>query len=191
MNAIDYAILVVLLISVGVGIFRGAIREVFNIAGWVMAFVLAHSYAGVLAPQFGEWASEPVLRLVSAWLIIFLVVLAATSLIASLLSGVAKKIGLGGVDRGIGAAIGLLRGGLVLVGLTLAIGLTKFPQAGMWQAATFTPWLEVAALYSRNMLPESVAARIRYRVPVPNVTTSMVTTSTLSGELRRRSLQSR
>jgi membrane protein required for colicin V production len=172
MNALDYAILAVLLISVVVGVFRGAIREILNIVGWVMAFVLAHAYAGSLAPQFAEWASEPVLRLVSAWLIIFLVVLAGTSLIASLLSGVAKKIGLGGVDRGIGAAIGLIRGGLVVVALTLVIGLTKLPQASVWQSATFTPWLEIAALYSRNMLPESVAARIRYRVPAATATTS-------------------
>jgi membrane protein required for colicin V production len=172
MNALDYAILALLLISVCVGVVRGAIREILNIVGWILAFVLAHTYAGTLAPQFAEWASEPVLRLVAAWLIVFLVVIAGTSLIASLLSGVAKKIGLGGVDRGIGAAIGLVRGTLVLVALTLVIGLTKLPQVTIWQSAAFTPWLESAALYSRNMLPDSVAARIRYRTPATTATSA-------------------
>jgi membrane protein required for colicin V production len=165
MNMLDLAVIVVVIISVGVGIFRGAIREVLNIAGWLMAFILAHTYASELAKYFADWASEPVLREVSAWLAIFLGVLIGTSLLASLLSGMAKKMGLSSIDRGLGAAIGLARGGVIVLGVTLAVGLTTLPQASTWRTATVTPWLEAAALYSRNMLPDSIAARIRYRVP--------------------------
>ncbi len=163
MNELDYAIIGVMLLSIIVGAVRGAIREVMNIAGWVIAFILAHTFAANLATYFADWAVEPVLRLVVAWLIIFLVVLLGVALISSLVTGLIKKLGLSGLDRSVGAMIGVLRGALVLLALTLAAGLTKVPQSNIWREATATPWLEVAALYSRSLLPDSVAARIQYR----------------------------
>ena len=166
MNELDYAVIGVMLLSIVVGAVRGAIREVMNIAGWVIAFVLAHSFAANLATYFADWAGEPVLRLVAAWLVIFLSVLLAVALVSSLVTGLVKKLGLGGLDRGVGAIIGVLRGGLVLLALTLAAGLTKIPQSALWREASTTPWLEVAALYSRTLLPDSIAARIQYRTAI-------------------------
>lgn len=163
MNELDYAIIGVMLISIIVGAARGAIREVMNIAGWVIAFILAHSFAASLAAYFADWAVEPVLRLVAAWVVIFLVVLLGVALVSSLVTGLVKKLGLGGLDRGLGAVIGVARGALVLLVLTLGLGLTKMPQSVTWREAATTPWLEVAALYSRSLLPASVAARIQYR----------------------------
>lgn len=163
MNELDYAIIAVMLLSIIVGAVRGAIREVMNIAGWVIAFIVAHSFAANLAAYFADWAVEPVLRLVAAWAVIFLVVLLGVALVASLVTGLVKKLGLGGLDRGLGAVIGVARGALVLLVLTLGLGLTKMPQSVLWREAAITPWLEVAALYSRSVLPDSVAARIQYR----------------------------
>ncbi len=164
MNEIDYAIIALLVLSVLVGAWRGAIREVLNIVGWVLSFILAHAYAGDLARQFADWAVDPALRLVAAWLVIFLIVTIVMSLLASLLSEWARKLGLGGIDRALGGAIGFVRGLLVLLALTWAAGLTKIPQSPLWRSAACTPWLEVAALYAKGMLPEGIAARIRYRV---------------------------
>ena len=166
MNEFDYAVIGVMLISIIVGAVRGAIREVMNIAGWVIAFILAHSFAADLAKYFADWAGDPVLRLVVAWVAIFLVVLLGVALISSLVTGAVKKIGLGGLDRGLGAVIGVARGALVLLVLTLAAGITKMPQSALWKEAVTTPWLEVAALYSRSLLPDRVAARIQYRSSV-------------------------
>ncbi len=164
MNEIDYAILAVLLLSVLIGAWRGAIREVLNIVGWVLSFILAHAYAAELAKQFQEGAIDPALKLIVAWLLIFLVVIVLVSLLASLLSEWAKKLGLGGFDRVLGGVIGFLRGVLVLLALTWAAGLTKVPQSPQWRDSLFAPWLETAALYARGVLPEGIAARIHYRI---------------------------
>jgi membrane protein required for colicin V production len=59
--------------------------------------------------------------------------------------------------------IGLARGLLVLLAITLAVGLTKIPQSAAWREAALTPWMELAALYTRSLLPESIAAKVRYR----------------------------
>jgi membrane protein required for colicin V production len=165
MNAVDYAIIVLMLLSIGVGVIRGAIREVMNLIGWVLAFVLAYTYAGSLAPQFSEWVGEPLARTVLAWATIFLSVMVLAALVASLLSEVVRKLGLSALDRGVGALIGFARGMLMLLAITLIVGLTRIPQSAPWREAALTPWLEIAALYAKGVLPDSIAAKIRYRVP--------------------------
>ncbi len=166
MNELDYAIIALVALSMVVGIVRGAIREVINFAGWILAFVLAHAFAQVLAGYFADWMAEPIYRIVVAWVSIFLLVLVLAALLASLVSELVRKLGLGGLNRAIGAVIGLLRGALVLLVLALAAGMTKFPQSALWKNAAATPWLEVAALHARAFLPESLASRINYRIPV-------------------------
>jgi membrane protein required for colicin V production len=163
MNAIDIAVALLVLLSIGVGVLRGAIREVMNIIGWVLAFILAHAYAKDIAPLFAEWAGEPAVRTVLAWIAIFLGALVVCALIASLLSEVVRKFGLSGLDRGVGALIGLARAVLILLAITLAIGLTRIPQTETWKQATVTPTLEAMALYARGVLPESVAAKVSFR----------------------------
>lgn len=163
MNGLDYAVIAVMLISVAIGLLRGAVREVMNIAGWVLAFVVAYNFAPDLAKTFADWAAEPVLRLVAAWIAIFLLVLLAVAVITSLVSGLIKQLGLGGLDRGVGALIGAARGLLVLLALTLAAGFTNMPQTSIWRDAATTPWLEIAALYSRTLLPDGISARLQYR----------------------------
>ena len=165
MNELDYAIIALVAVSVIVGIVRGAIREVINFAGWILAFVAAHAFAQNLAGYFADWMAEPVYRMVVAWLSIFLFVLVISALLASLVSELVRKLGLGGLNRTFGAVVGLLRGALVLLVLTLAAGVTKFPQSALWKNAAVTPWLEVVALHARTLLPESLASRITFRAP--------------------------
>lgn len=165
MNELDYAVIALVAMSVIVGMVRGAIREIINVAGWILALILAGTFAQNLAIYFADWMTEPAYRLIVAWLAIFLVVLVISALLASLASELVRKLGLGGLNRTFGAFIGLLRGALVLLVLTLAAGMTKFPQSAMWKNAAATPWLEVAALHARALLPESIASRIIYRAP--------------------------
>ena len=165
MNELDYAIIAVVLLSVCVGAWRGAIREVINISGWVLAFFLAHALSATLAPYFADWMAEPVYRSVVAWIVIFVAVLIFAALLASLLSEVVRKLGLSGLDRLLGAMVGLLRGAIVVIVLALAAGMTKFPESAIWRNATFTPPVEVAALYARALLPQSLASKISYRLP--------------------------
>ncbi len=163
MNELDYAIIAIALMSVAIGAWRGAIREIINISGWVVAFILAHAFSADLAAYFSDWIAEPVYRMALSWLAIFVAVLIFASLLASLLTELVRKLGLSGLDRLLGAIVGLLRGVLVIVVLALAAGMTKFPQTGLWKNAALTPPVEVAAMYARALLPQSLASRIVYR----------------------------
>jgi len=162
MNALDYAILVVLLLSVLIGVVRGAVREIVNVVGWVAGFIAAQTFTPDLVPYFSDWMVDPAIRHVVAWILIFFCVVISISVIGSLIAEGVRKLGLGTLDRIVGAAIGALRGALVLLLLTLAAGLTTFPRATIWKEASLTPWLETAALYVRSLLPENLAKRIQY-----------------------------
>jgi membrane protein required for colicin V production len=164
MNGLDYAVIVLMIISIGVGVLRGAVREIMNIAGWVLAFILSRMFAPDVAQHFAEWASDPSLRLVAAWVAVFLTVLLFVALITSLVTTLVRQLGLGGLDRTIGALIGVARGFVVLFALMLAAGFTTLPQAPIWREAASTPWLEMAALHARAVLPEAIGSKIQYRV---------------------------
>ena len=167
MNELDYAIAVLMVISIAVGVVRGAIREVINVAGWIIAFMLARAFAPDISGYFADWMTEPAYRVALAWMAIFLAVLVMAGLLASLLSELVRKLGLSGLDRTLGAMIGVLRGGLAILLLTLVAGMTKVPQTVLWKNAASTPWLETVAMHARGVLPENLAARISFRLPRP------------------------
>src|SRR5439155_12291101 len=49
MNGLDYAVLGVFALSIGWGIWRGLVREVMSLVGWVIAFLAANLFGGPLA----------------------------------------------------------------------------------------------------------------------------------------------
>lgn len=162
MNALDCAVLVFLLICLGAGFIRGAIRELVYILGWVVGFMLAQTFAADAAKLLAEWMNEPLGRYVLAWLLIFLSVLMLFSLIGSLIAGAVRKLGLGGLDRLGGVAIGAAKGALVLILLAMMAGLTTIPSSTLWKQSTLSPWLERAALQAKQLLPADLAARITF-----------------------------
>jgi membrane protein required for colicin V production len=162
MNGLDFFVLTVVILSVAVGVYRGAIREVLHLAGWVVAFIFSSSFASQLAPYFADWMSEPAFRVALAWVAIFLGVLMVTSLLASLLTEVLHRFGLDGLNRVAGGAIGLARAGLVILVFTWLAGMTKFPQTAWWKNSATAPWLTHVAMSLKTFLPESIASRISY-----------------------------
>ncbi|MBL8521723.1 MAG: CvpA family protein [Betaproteobacteria bacterium] len=163
MNGVDFLVLGIVILSVAVGAYRGAMREVLHLAGWVLAFILSSSFAGSVAPYFSDWMSEPAFRVAMAWVTIFLGVLMLASLLASLLTELLRRFGLDGLNRAAGGAIGLARAGLVVLVFTWLAGMTKFPQSVWWRNSAAAPWLEHVAMSLKTFLPEGLAARISYR----------------------------
>ena len=153
MNVLDFAVLGICAVSLLIGVWRGAIREIVNVVGWVVAFIAAQEFAPGFGTYLADWMIDPSVRMVVAWLIVFVAVVMAISLVGSLIAEGVRKLGLGLLDRSLGAVVGLLRGGLIVLLLTLAAGLTTFPNASIWKDAALTPWLETMALYTRPLLP--------------------------------------
>lgn len=164
MNTFDVAVLVIVLLSVAIGVIRGAVREILYLMGWVVAFVASAS----LGPTLGDWVlpdlvSDALMRTLAGYVLTFLVALVAMAALAGLASKLVHKVGLGGVDRMLGAVFGTSRGLLIVLLLVMLAGLTRLPSHPTWRESFAAPWLELAVLAMKPLLPESFAERINYR----------------------------
>ncbi len=162
MTGFDYAVFAVLGVSFVIGIFRGLIRELVNLAGWASAFVLSAVFGGTLAKLMPE-SLGPMLAPLLAYLAIFIGTLLLASLIAMLVSALARSAGLGATNRSLGAVFGFLRGLLILLALVLLGGLTPLPREPFWRDAMLSGPLETAVVAMRPYLPEGLAQRVKYR----------------------------
>ncbi|MCC6534830.1 MAG: CvpA family protein [Burkholderiales bacterium] len=162
MTAFDYAVLAILGLSIIVSVWRGAVREVLALASWVLAFLAAQAYAPLMAVYLPASLESGSLRLLAAFAIVFVLVLALSALIAIGLSRLVRAAGLGPLDRGLGAMFGVLRGMLIVLTLVLLCGLTAAPRSPVWRDAMLSPPLEAAALSVKSFLPEELSKRISY-----------------------------
>ena len=138
---VDIGLLAFLLLSVGVGLLRGVVFELLSLAGW---------FAANFAAQYGTpWAmphipvGPPGLALNHgvAFASVFLVALIVWSLAARLVRSLIRATPLSPLDRFFGAGFGLLRGLVVLLVLTAAIGITPLERSAAWQQSQGAVWL--------------------------------------------------
>jgi membrane protein required for colicin V production len=159
---LDYAFVGVLALSTAWGAWRGLVREVISLAGWIAAFFVANLLAEPLAGALSGWISNPDLRLITAFIAIFVVTLTLATLAALVLSKALRKTGLRGLDRTLGGLFGLARGLFVAVAFAIAAGLTAFPQHPMWKASWSGPMLGRTVDQLKPWLPAPLAGRLRY-----------------------------
>ena len=111
----DYAVLAIVAASILVGAWRGLVSEVLALAAWVAALLAGRALAPDLAPVFGDWLKEPAWQYAGAFAVIVVAVLVAVALLRIALSKLLRAIGLGPLDRFLGAVFGVARGGLCLL----------------------------------------------------------------------------
>lgn len=162
MTIFDYVVLGIIGISVLLSILRGFLREVLALAAWVAALLVAKIYTIELAPLLPQSIPSESLRLLAAFLILFLLTLLVGSLLAVAIARLFKRAGLGLLDRGIGALFGLARGVLVVLVMVLLAGLTGLPREREWREAMFSAPLEALVSYSLPWLPQEIASRVQY-----------------------------
>lgn len=162
MTVFDYAVLGIIGLSVLLSILRGFLRETLSLAGWVAAFFVAKLYTLQLAPLLPQSIPGESLRLLAAFLILFLVTLLVSSLLAIALAEVFKKIGLGWLDRWLGALFGMARGVLVIGIVVLLGGLTTLPRETFWRNAMFSAPFEALVVSALPWLPDGIAKHINY-----------------------------
>jgi membrane protein required for colicin V production len=162
MTGLDYAVLVVLLASVLWGIWRGFMREVISVAAWVLAFLGANLFAGPLGELLPNALPTPEIRVLVAFIAVFIAILAICALLARLLSKLVKVAGLGELDRALGGVFGLARALLILLAFALLAGLTALPRQPLWRNSVSGAPMAQAALALKPWLPRTFAGRLRY-----------------------------
>ena len=162
MTWFDYGVLTVLGLSLMLGALRGLVREMVSLAGWIAAFVLATAFSGIVAVQMPQ-SLGPLLSGLLSFLLIFAGVLLVSGMVGLVLSLLVRAVGLGFLDRLLGAAFGVIRGVAIALLAVLLAGLTPLPREPFWRQAVLSGPFETAALALGPYLPEGVAQRLKYR----------------------------
>jgi membrane protein required for colicin V production len=162
MTWLDWLLVAVLGLSMLIGAWRGLMREMFALAGWIAAFVAAALLAAEGALFIPESVATLQVRTVAAGVAIFLVVLVAASVAGLLVSKLLRVAGLGVADRTLGGAFGFARGALICALAVFAAGMTTVPREPFWRQAALTAPLETAVIAAKPYLPPALAERLKY-----------------------------
>lgn len=146
---VDYIIVGIILFSLLVSLWRGFVREVLSLAGWVAAFFVAsHFY-----PYMAGWLTQVnsvhlqnslYLRNGIGAAILFIGVLIVSGIINVLLGQLVDKTGLSGTDRVLGAGFGILRGIFVVAALLFFLDtFTPFGKSDLWRESQLIPHFDL------------------------------------------------
>ena len=157
MTGLDIAITITVLLAAVIGFWRGILRPVIGIAGFLAGLVLAAAWYSPLAdalwPGAGAWAS------VASYVIILLVVLVLTAIVGGIVSRTVHATPFGIVDRLIGLVVAIL---LSLAAWVLLLGIVTAMVPNAAQAVSESP----LATLLLGLLPGVSSAQIGLALPV-------------------------
>ena len=137
----DWAIIAVLSVSALISVVRGFVKEVVSILIWLTAAIIASIFHDQLATVMADLIDTPSLRMLAAWITLFVAVLLVGSLINFLLGKLIQATGLSGTDRLLGLLFGTVRG-LVILMVVLIILPKMLPvtEDQWWINSTLIPY---------------------------------------------------
>jgi membrane protein required for colicin V production len=154
MATLDWVFLAILLVSLLIGAWRGLVYEVLSVFSWLAAFFVAQW----LAPDAALWlpmggASQSV-RYAAGFVVVFIIVVFMGGLLAWLTKKLVESVGLRPVDRTLGAAFGLIRGGVLLLAFGIVINLTPLQKDEWWTQAQGAGIVTAVLKGLKPVLPE-------------------------------------
>jgi membrane protein required for colicin V production len=126
----DGIVLGIVVLSCLLGFFRGFVAEIIALVSWILAFFVAQYFYGQFAPLLLPWLKLPLLAVMVAWILIFVVTLLVCRVIASILGMALSLSGVGIFNRFLGAAFGVVRATVIV--LALVVMLAPYCQKTVW-----------------------------------------------------------
>jgi membrane protein required for colicin V production len=150
---------------------RGFIAESFALGGVVFGFLFACWFYRQGGARLAGLITTPSFAELAAFLLILAATMVAAAILSKILRHTASAIGLGFLDRLLGALFGLLRG--ALLGLSLLLPITAFlPTAAWLQQSALAPYFLGAAHAVSFLMPTDLRfklldglERIRHNTP--------------------------
>lgn len=162
MSLLDLIVLLVLVLAVVRGLMRGMVDTLFSLAAWVLAFMLGKWGALMVAPLLPLGVENPAVRYFAGFVVVFLGVLIGVLLLGHALAALVRSAGLGGADKVLGGVLGLAKGLVIVLGLTLVAGLTPLPRTDFWKQAALSDSLRAMGQRALPLLPADVARHVRF-----------------------------
>lgn len=168
-NALDYTLLAILLLSVGLGAWRGLLKEVIALAVLVVGVLAAFSLSPPVAAFFQTWFDEPTLCYLLSFFLIFGAVLLAGVALKSLTTWAAHAAGLGILNRLLGTVFGFIRGALISLVLITFLKIVPVTNPQLLEKSLLVPIFEAPVALIESVLPplpqvKTKAAQIKTKI---------------------------
>ena len=158
MTIADWILVAVIVLSAVHAATVGFFQEAFWIAGLVAGYLLAAWQYHRVAYWFVPYLKTPWLGEIAAFLIIFLAVMIVAGIAGRLFRWLFKEAGLGFVDRVLGAALGLLRGCLIVA--VIVLSMAAFTPTSKWlEGSELAPYFLVVGRAVIWVAPSELRAR--------------------------------
>jgi membrane protein required for colicin V production len=158
----DYIVIFVLVASIFIGVLRGLVKELLALASWIVAFIAANAYAADLAHLLPSSVPGEPLRLILAFIALFIGVRLLMGLLGMLIDALVTAGGLTVADRGLGGAFGLARGIVIVLAGVILCGMTSVPKEEFWKHALLSPWAESGVHMVKPFLPAALAQHVHF-----------------------------
>jgi membrane protein required for colicin V production len=161
-NAVDWAIIVVVGLSILLSLWRGFVREAVSLAGWVTAFFIANMFVVELTTVLARWIDYDPGRYVAAYAMLFVGTLLVAGLLGTLGTQVVHATGLTLLDRLLGTVFGFVRGVILVLVLVYLLRQLAPPQNLVWlDQAQLMPHVDMLGqwaqlLFSRYKLGQNL-----------------------------------
>jgi membrane protein required for colicin V production len=151
----DWFVLTIVFLSVAFGVWRGMIRTIFALLGWVAALLGTPFLLPIVAPVVA-----PMFNLESTWVLavpIFIVLFIVVRFIGGLIAAGLSKAGLGSVDRLFGALLGVARAAIVIAVVALVAKQFGLHEQAMWKQSISRPFMDAMVYWLEPLLPERLS----------------------------------
>ena len=153
MAALDWILLAILTASMLLGVWRGLVREVLSLAGWIAGFLLAQMFAPEVGQRMPMEGASEGLRYLAGFVVVFIAVLVLTAVSGWVLQKLVAAVGLGILDRLLGAVFGSLRGVIFLLVITVIAGMTPVQDTATWRQSEGARALTQLLHFLKPVLP--------------------------------------
>ncbi|MDG1938844.1 MAG: CvpA family protein [Pseudomonadales bacterium] len=143
MNGADWIIVAVLSASGLLSLWRGFVKEAISLVVWIAAFGIGIAFSpklSVLLADSIDSLENDSLRLILAFILLFIGTLIVGGLINRVLASLLKVAGLSGTDRLLGMVFGFFRGAIVVLACLIIVPpLVAVDEESWWRESVLIP----------------------------------------------------
>ncbi|HIM98512.1 MAG TPA: CvpA family protein [Gammaproteobacteria bacterium] len=147
---VDAVVLAALVLSLGLGIFRGIVREILSLSSWIISIWLAYVYGDDLAIVVVPWVESERLSGLIGYVVVFVTVLVLLSLVGALLLKLFRIAGLSGTSRLLGGLFGFLRGLVIVTVLLFSAEWTPATSQAWFRDSQIVPYFDVPLTWFKS-----------------------------------------
>ncbi|WP_239324236.1 CvpA family protein [Snodgrassella gandavensis] len=160
MTLFDVLALGLILLTTLVAMMRGLVGEIASLLCWVVAFIGAKVLAVPVADMAFSSMQPRAVAVSLSFVLVFGGVWIVQRLLRTLITSALQTMGLGGVNRTLGACFGAVKGVIIVTLVVLICAFTDLPKSSVWRNSVTADMFERLAMLAVPYLPPFLADKL-------------------------------